>query len=93
MTSGPISATRVGAALGKIREPPGPLPSQSSQLSRLTSGGIVSNLAQTLLIPIVAIIGIIVLIALGKVTSGVGIPIIAALAGAHLGASITKGTP
>lgn len=47
-----------------------------------------TTLAQTLLVPIVTIAGLVVLIALGDVTSAVGVPIIAGLAGVHGGAQI-----
>lgn len=48
---------------------------------------------QNLITPsLVAIVGLIVLIALGDVTAAVGVPVITGLAGVHLGANIGNST-
>ena len=52
-------------------------------------GELVQNLIATLLLPLIVVIGLIVLVALGKVTADVAVPIIAGLAGVHLGANAT----
>lgn len=41
---------------------------------------------------VIAIVGLIVLIALGDVTAAVGVPVITGLAGVHLGANINGTT-
>ena len=46
-----------------------------------------------LVIPLVAIIGLIVLVALHDVDSSVAVPVIVGLAGVHLGANIGSDTP
>lgn len=49
---------------------------------------VVSNLLQSLLVPLVVIVGLIVLIALHDVAATVGIPVIVGFAGVHLGANL-----
>lgn len=46
------------------------------------------NAVTTLVLPIVTIVGVIVLMALGKVDQSTGIALISALAGGHLGAAV-----
>ena len=53
----------------------------------------VNNLIQTLLVPVVVIVGLVVLIALHDLDASVGVPIIAGLAGVHLGANVVANTP
>lgn len=48
------------------------------------------NLIQTTVVSLVALIGLIVLIALKDVSSSVGVPVIVAIAGVHLGANISS---
>ena len=47
-----------------------------------------ANLLQNLAIPVLALVGLVVLVALGKVSANVGIPLIVAIAGVHTGATI-----
>ena len=47
-----------------------------------------TNLIQTLLLPLVGLIGLVVLIALHDITAAVGVPIIAGIIGVHLGANL-----
>ena len=47
----------------------------------------------TLAASVIALVGLIVLVALGKVSADVGVPLIAALGGAHVGASAALSTP
>lgn len=55
----------------------------------------VSTLVQNLAVTIIVAVGIIVLIALDKVSANVGVPILAGLAGVHIGANAatTPSTP
>lgn len=47
----------------------------------------------TLAASVIALIGLIVLVAIGKVSADVGIPIISVLGGAHVGAAAALATP
>lgn len=47
---------------------------------------------QTLLLSLTTIVGLIVLIALGDVTDTAGLPIIAGVAGVHIGANVASPT-
>lgn len=42
------------------------------------------------IISLVALVGLIVLIAMGKLTADVGLPVITAIAGVHVGAGISN---
>lgn len=52
-----------------------------------------TNLIQTLLVPVVTIAGLVVLIALGDLASAVGVPVIIGLAGVHTGAQLMNTVP
>lgn len=54
-----------------------------------------NNLIQSLLVPVIVVVGLIVLVALGKVSAAVAVPVITGLAGVHLGANLptTSSTP
>lgn len=47
-----------------------------------------TNLVQTLLLPLVALIGLIVLVALHDITADVAVPLIGTIAGVHAGAAL-----
>lgn len=47
------------------------------------------DLVNNLLISVLALIGLIVLVAMGKVDSAVALPVIVGLAGVHIGANIS----
>lgn len=47
-----------------------------------------ANLVQSLTLPLVTVVGLIVLIALGDVSANVGIPVIVTVAGVHIGANL-----
>lgn len=51
-----------------------------------------TNLVQSLLVPLVVIVGLIVLVALGKLNATVAVPVIVGLAGVHLGANLPNNT-
>lgn len=52
----------------------------------------VSNLLQSLLVPVIVVIGLIVLVALHDVAATVAIPVIVGFAGVHLGANLLPTT-
>ena len=52
-----------------------------------------STLIQNLTLPLVAVVGLIVLIALHDVTAAVGLPIIAGIVGVHIGAYLPNPAP
>lgn len=45
-------------------------------------------LVQTLLLPLVALVGLIVLVAMNDVTAAVAVPLIGTIAGVHAGAAL-----
>ena len=73
-----------------------PFSSSHSAHRLLTKGAqVVNNLIQSLLVPVIVVVGLIVLVALGKVSAVVAVPVITGLAGVHLGANLpaTLSTP
>lgn len=67
-----------------------PSTSQQSSSSGLTANASVSGVIIGLLIPLVTVVGLFVLIGLGKLSADVGVPIIAGIAGVHGGAVVAN---
>lgn len=55
-----------------------------------TSGPSTRQLVANYLLPVVVVVGLLILIAIGKVSSATGLPLVAAIVGVHGGAAITN---
>lgn len=55
-----------------------------------TSGPSTRQLVANYLLPLVVVVGLLILIAIGKVSSATGLPLVAAIVGVHGGAAITN---
>lgn len=52
-----------------------------------------TTLVNNLLLSVLVVVGLIVLVAMGKVPSDVGVPIIATIGGVHVGGQLSSPTP
>ena len=67
-----------------------PNPPQPNPPAVQATSPTLANLATVLVIPLVVVVGLFVLIALGKLDASVGVPIIATIGGVHGGAVIAN---
>jgi hypothetical protein len=82
--------------MSAIPQPPAPTPQQPITSTTVTKemmpkpNPIVAILSAPSLLTLIALVGLIVLVALNKVTADVAVPVISGLAGVHIGAQVTS---